>query len=410
MTKSFQWPDSPAPTDQDVEVLREKWEELLSQYQSVPQDGEQDPGEPDQTIYEWLQNNSDTTELVQHLERMTGVRDVLQYKQSVHTIWAPTNSAFASFSEDDSKLDQFLQHHISPHSMPLLRILDTPNIPTLVYPPALNGALRLRLRPSSHGIKINGYATMIKSDLRLKNGIIHLVDHVLSLPRPLTEVILSSPEAQFSRLRQALQKTGLENDLASAKFVGATFFAPNDQAFLNLGQETEAFLFNSPEGTRYLRALLEYHMVPNETLYSNAFYHGDDKTGSSPPIGHPPRVPAVQAPPSASSQQPENGRRILKGQLTHPLPTLLGGERVHVEIFRYGGMISMFVREGQASVITQDIVALDGVVHVVDRVLLPSFDSLFPTAAPHPLDATRPSWQPDLEELKTVLSRHFHGV
>lgn len=405
MKTQFQWTNSLAPTDRNVGVLQEKWEELLSQNHLT---GNQDPGEPEQTVYELLSMCPDTAEFVRCVERFPAVRDVLQNRTSVHTIWVPTNSAFTNFNQDDAELEQILQYHISPHCMPVLQILHTPNIPTLVQPPALNGALRLRLRLSSRGIQANGHATIIRNNLWAKNGVVHLVDQVISLPPPLTEVLLGAPDAQFSRFHQGLRKTGLADDLASSKFVGCTVFAPNDPAFASLGSVTEAFLFDSPEGTRYLRTLLEYHVVPNETLFSNAFYHGNNPTGgSSPPAFLPPRTTESKRNAATSpSQKPENRPRLLKGTRTFPLPTLLSGCSVHVEVARFAGMISMFVKEGEASVVTQDIIALDGVVHVVDRVLLPEFASLFSTNA---LDGTRSSWQPDLKKLKAVLREYFDG-
>lgn len=423
MTKPLEWPDSPAPTDRDIEGLQKKWKEVLSHYQShlAPSAGEQRPSEEGPTIYEWLQQNSDTTELVRYLERVSSVRDMLQDGQSTHTIWAPTNSALARFTQDDSELELLLQYHMTPHEMPLLRILDTPNIPTLARPAALNGMLPLRLRSSPRGIRVNGQTLISKTDVRVKNGVVHLVDRVLFIPPRVADLISSPPEGQFSRLRQALQITGLAAELASSKFVGCTFFIPNDAAFANLGREVEAFL-QSPEGNPYLRALLQYHIAPKETLYSNMFYHGDNEKGTTcPPIGHKPHAStAIQTPASVTSlsteakaanpsppKQPGNDAVPLKGKRTFPLPTMLGSAWMHVEIARYGGVISMFVREGQASVVIQDIIAFDGIAHVVDSVLLPSLHSLSPTSEHDTKNSASPASILDVEQLKAVLGSHM---
>lgn len=48
-------------------------------------------------------------------------------------------------------------------------------------------------------------------------------------------------------------------------------FAPSNFAFQKLPTKVTAFLFSS-YGTEYLKALLRYHIVPNQTLYSDAYY------------------------------------------------------------------------------------------------------------------------------------------
>ena len=247
---------------------------------------------------------------------------------------------------------------------------------------------------------------MTTSDIRVKNGVIHLVDHVLSLPPRIVELISSAPEGQCSRFRQALQRTGLADELASSKFMGCTLFIPSDKAFENLGQELQDFL-QSPGGTPYLRALLQYHVVLDETLYSNVFYHGVNEKGTTcPPIGHKPHTSLPTEANAAKSTPPKQPGKVLKGKRTFPLPTMLDGALIHVEVTRYAGAISMFVQEGQASVVTQDIVTLDGIVHVVDRVLLPSLQSLSPISEHDTKRSTLPALLSDVEQLKAVLGSH----
>ena len=53
-------------------------------------------------------------------------------------------------------------------------------------------------------------------------------------------------------------------------------FAPSNFAFQKLGPRINAFLFSS-YGLKYLKALLKYHVVVNQTLYSDAYYKADDK-------------------------------------------------------------------------------------------------------------------------------------
>jgi len=77
---------------------------------------------------------------------------------------------------------------------------------------------------------------------------------------------------EFSTLELGLGKTGLIpvlND--TSNHVGGTLFAPSNFAFRKLGPRINAFLF-SRYGQKYLKALLKYHVVANQTLYSDAYY------------------------------------------------------------------------------------------------------------------------------------------
>lgn len=83
---------------------------------------------------------------------------------------------------------------------------------------------------------------------------------------------------EFSTLELGLGKTGLIHALNdTSNHVGGTIFAPSNFAFRKLGPRINAFLF-SRYGQKYLKALLKYHVVANQTLYSDAYY---DKSGEA---------------------------------------------------------------------------------------------------------------------------------
>lgn len=145
-------------------------------------------------------------------------------------------------------------------------------------------------------------------------------------------------------------------------------------AFKKLGPKINAFLF-SKHGEKYLRALLKYHIVANETLYSDAFYKAKD------------------APEPADNI---SGEEIPKGRFHVDLPTLLGGKSLSIDIARYGGFISMKIN-GFNSVAVEDGLAKDGVIHVVKNVLIPP--KLVSDVSPQSKDLT-------VEELKERLDAH----
>lgn len=154
---------------------------------------------------------------------------------------------------------------------------------------------------------------------------------------------LSLFPGQFSTLLLAFEKTDFVDFVHHVKMVGSTVFAPSNNAFSALGPRVNAFLFNSETGLKYLKALLKYHIAPNATLYSDAYY---DKT-------------------HGSSIELEGLQRE-----HYDLSTLLGDTHVGVDIARYGGFLSIRVN-GFARIPINDGIAKNGVIQVVDKVLIP---------------------------------------
>ena len=106
------------------------------------------------------------------------------------------------------------------------------------------------------------------------NGVIHGIDDVLFVPPEALDVIEFLP-AQFSTLLLGLVKTGLYHDFRVTATAGQTFFAPTNFAFEKLPLPVTAFLF-SEHGLKYLKAILKYHVVSNQTLYSDAYYNAKE--------------------------------------------------------------------------------------------------------------------------------------
>jgi len=144
-----------------------------------------------------------------------------------------------------------------------------------------------------------------------------------------------------------LLKTGLDNVLPDPH-IGGTVFAPTNAAFAKLGPAVNAFLF-SKAGEGLLKALMQYHIVANHTMYSDAYFMNDEDEGM-------------------------DGKGKAPGPDFHvDLPTLLRGQSLSVDIKRWGRVIDVRVN-GFLSVEVVDGVAMDGVVHVLGDVLLPPKD------------------------------------
>jgi uncharacterized surface protein with fasciclin (FAS1) repeats len=146
----------------------------------------------------------------------------------------------------------------------------------------------------------------------------------------------------FSTLLLAYDKTNFVDYVHGLKMNGSTVFAPTNKAFAKLGPRANAFLFNTETGLRYLKALLKYQIVANTTLYSDAIY-GD-----------------------AAGQI--DGNEV--DRLHVDLPTLLDDKKVAVDIVRWHGFIKMHLN-GYIRVTVRDAVAKNGVIQIVEDILIP---------------------------------------
>lgn len=101
------------------------------------------------------------------------------------------------------------------------------------------------------------------------------------MPPPRAVKIIQLLPGEFSTLELALTKTGLLESLNdTSNHIGGTLFAPSNFAFQILGPRVNAFLFSS-YGQKYLKALLQYHVVADQTLYSDAYYKAKKVEGAT---------------------------------------------------------------------------------------------------------------------------------
>jgi uncharacterized surface protein with fasciclin (FAS1) repeats len=267
-----------------------------------------------------------------------------------YTVFAPTDEAFEKIPEHHKKpskeaLKSVLLYHVSDDFYPAGRVLHSYTIPTLYEPEKnLGHKQRLTVRVTLKGPAINFYSRLVAVNIFGTNGVVHGVDSLL-IPPPSVASIIDLLPGEFSTLELGLGKTGLFDKINSTKYPheGGTLFAPSNFAFQKLGPRINAFLF-SKYGEKYLRALLEYHMVVDQTLYSDAFYDGTKDTTEDitarPPYYH------------------------------YDLPTVLDGKYLAVDVARYGPFVTIRIN-GFSRVTIHDGVASDGVIQVVSDVLVP---------------------------------------
>ena len=161
-------------------------------------------------------------------------------------------------------------------------------------------------------------ATIVKTDIECSNGIIHVIDEVI-LPESDSILEIATSAGSFNTLAAALEAADLIDALSGEG--PFTVFAPTDEAFAALPDGTLDMLLK-PENKDKLRSILLYHVVEGR-VYADQ---------------------AIEAEKAA---------------------TLQGGK---VKITKSWGNVKI----NDAKVVNADIEASNGVIHVIDRVILPS--------------------------------------
>jgi uncharacterized surface protein with fasciclin (FAS1) repeats len=161
-------------------------------------------------------------------------------------------------------------------------------------------------------------ANVTKTDIKATNGVIHVIDNVI-LPSPKDVVQTAIDNGNFKTLAALLTTAGLVDTLkGDGPF---TVFAPTDAAFAKLPKETVDSLMK-PEGKELLTQILTYHVVSGSRIFSDAAAKG-------------------------ASVSTVNGKEI---------KTMSKDGKVMIN---------------DATVSTADIDAKNGVIHVIDTVLMP---------------------------------------
>jgi transforming growth factor-beta-induced protein len=234
------------------------------------------------------------------------------------TVFAPTDEAFAKLPagtldellkpENAEQLRNLLLYHVVEGKVMAA------DVAALEEAETLSGG-SIQISAEGDGVLIND-ANIVTADLETSNGVIHVIDSVLMPKADIVDTAVA--DGRFTTLVQAIEAAGLVEALkADGPF---TVFAPTDEAFASLPAGTLETLLQ-PENVEQLRNILLYHVVESEVLASDVVN-------------------------------------------LESADTLLG-QPVAIEV-RDG---KVFLND--AEVIITDIQTSNGVIHVIDAVLLP---------------------------------------
>ena len=181
------------------------------------------------------------------------------------TVFAPTDEAFAKLPagtvetllkpENKGTLAGILTYHVVPGAVKAEQVVSLSNATTV------NGQ-RVDITTEG-GVKVDN-ANVIQTDIVCDNGVIHVIDSVI-LPADKNIVETAQEAGVFSTLVAAADAAGLVGALTGDGSL--TVLAPTDEAFSKLPEGTVATLLK-PENRQQLADILKYHVVSGR-VYSD---------------------------------------------------------------------------------------------------------------------------------------------
>ena len=199
----------------------------------------------------------------------------------VLTIFAPTNAAFDKLIEDGfdatdlDAVEELLKYHVVQGevktSHELLHEGDVETVQGSIISVDWAGYY-------GKSFKLNEDVGIVKADILASNGIIHAIDTVLTIPEPLGDIAsVASGNPDFSLLVEALAKADLVDTLTGAG--PFTVFAPTNAAFEKAGI-TSDYISDTPGPD--LAPILLYHVLVDAKALADDITSGIIRTGLAP--------------------------------------------------------------------------------------------------------------------------------
>lgn len=250
--------------------------------------------------------------------KAAGLVETLQGKKSL-TVFAPTDEAFDKLPkgtlesllkpENKQRLAEILTYHVLPGKIKAEQAIALDNATTVL-------GQRIKIESDLGRLTINE-SKVIQPNIECDNGIIHVIDSVL-IPTDKTIPGIADQAGTFKTLLAAVTTAELAQTLGSEG--PFTVFAPSDDAFSKLPVGTVENLLK-PEQRKTLVSILTYHVIPGRVYADEAIAAGSAKT--------------------------------------------LNGQPISIQLTAEGIQIN------NSTVTAADIQASNGVIHVIDNVLMP---------------------------------------
>ena len=187
------------------------------------------------------------------------------------TVFAPNNQAFAASgisqstinSLSESALSDILLYHTLASKVMAADVPAGPNAEVTTV-----GGDKIYVTKDSRGVFVNGWKVNA-ADIAASNGVIHSIERVL-MPPTQNIVQMAQGNANLSYLVAAVLRasegsTNVANVLATTN--NLTVFAPTNQAFINAGFPTIASIESADPNT--LASILTYHVIAARAFSSD---------------------------------------------------------------------------------------------------------------------------------------------
>lgn len=273
------------------------------------------------------------------IESHPDIEKQLRSKGSQFTIIAPNNEAFKdidleNMEKEDAK--KMIEYHIIPQRIERDTLHNGFLAETLRKEDSLMGrgqVVKFQRCPVTGNYSVGNdvlQAVIANFEEKIFDQPAIEIDRILVPPKNMVSQMLKMPSPRLTMFYAAIDKAGLGSILESTR--GLTVFAPNDNAFFVLDSAVLRLLF-SPMGEYMLKRLIMFHIVPPQPrqLYS------DDM------------------PKDAAMYQ-----------------TMLPGRALRLERKTSISLeMDTIVLNDQSVVVNANVLCKNGVLHVIDRLLLP---------------------------------------
>ncbi len=233
------------------------------------------------------------------------------------TVFAPNNDAFVKAGVTDltkitkDDLAKILLDHVLGANVPAANVMSGAATTA--------GSRQIFLSKNASGVFINGKIQVIKADVTTANGTIHVINDVIMQPtQNIVQIAAANPN--FKTLVSLVTQADLGATLSGPG--PFTVFAPTDAAFTELFKTVNPATLTKQQ----IANILLYHVVPGRVFSADLVNNASVQTALS------------------------------TGKVTVDLSSGAG-------IKATGGAVS--------KVTTTDILATNGVIHVIDKVLIP---------------------------------------
>ena len=242
------------------------------------------------------------------------------------TVFAPNNAAFtkAGITSLDGLSKDALTPILTSHVLNgkvLAADVKSDGVSTL------NTNNNIYLSVNSTGVYINGNIKVIATDVDASNGVIHVIDNVI-IPPTNSLVQIAATTEDFSELTSLVLAAdpAVAAALTAASTTGLTVFAPTNAAFTELYKTIPKATLLDPSNKQLLTDVLLYHVVSGRVFSTD--------------------LPNVT------------------GQVA-----TVNTEKISFDLTNGAKVVGK--SSGNANITAANVLATNGVIHVIDKVLLP---------------------------------------